>query len=95
MAVKSGFKVEPNLNFIKNNNFDEILSIFEKLKFKHDIYFFAGDLGVAPIHTKLFCEKIDNIHYIGTGMGNGRLDNYIKIKISKDGKKIGFEPIFF
>ena len=95
MAVKSGFKVEPNPNFIKNNNFDEVLSIFEKLKFKHDIYFFAGDLGVAPIHTKLFCEKIDNIHYIGTGMGNGRLDNYIKIKISKDGKKIGFEPIFF
>ena len=95
MAVKSGFKVEPNPDFIKNNNFDEILSIFEKLKFKHNIYFFAGDLGVAPIHTKLFCEKIDNIHYIGTGMGNGGLDNYIKIKISEDGKKIGFEPIFF
>ncbi len=95
MAVKSGFKVEPNPDFIKNNNFDEVLSIFEKLKLKHNIYFFAGDLGVAPIHTKLFCEKIDNIHYIGTGMGNGRLDNYIKLKISKDGKKIGFEPIFF
>lgn len=95
MAVKSGFKVEPNPEFIKENNFDEILSIFEKLKFKYNIYFFAGDLGVAPIHTKLFCEKIDNIHYIGTGMGNGRLDNYIRMSISKDGKELGFKPIFF
>ena len=95
MAVKSGFKIEPNPNFIKNNNFDQLLPIFEKLKSEHDIYFFAGDLGVAPIHTKLFCEKIDNIHYIGTGMGNGRLDNYVRIKISEDGKKIGIEPIFF
>jgi len=87
--------LEPNLPELIGNNFNEVFSIFEKSGIQNNIYFIAGDIAVAPAHTKVFCEKKNNIYFIATGMGNGRLDNYLKLKISEDGEKVSIEPIFF
>jgi len=95
MMNKRGIKISPNLPQIKNNNFNKFYSVIKKFSNKANVYLISGDIAVAPGHSKLFCEKDNNFFFIATGMGNGRLDNYLKIKISKDGEEIKIEPIFF
>ena len=95
MMTQKGYKISPNLPEIKTNNFEELLSIIKKINTKTNIYLFAGDIAVAPTHTKLFCEKENNIYYIATGMGNGRMDNYIRLEFSDDGNGLNIKPIFF
>jgi len=87
--------LEPNLPILLENNFNQLFSAFKNSGIRSNIYFIAGDIGVAQAHTKLFCEKKNNIYFIATGMGNGRLDNYLKLMISEDGKTLSIEPVFF
>ena len=95
MMTQKGYEIIPNLPEIKTNNFEDLLSIIKKINTKTNIYLFAGDIAVAPPHTKLFCEKESNIYYIATGMGNGRMDNYIRLEFSDDGNGLNIKPIFF
>lgn len=95
MMNQRGYEIYPNLNEVKTNNFNNLYSILKKINKKINIYLFAGDINVAPIHTKLFCKKEKNIYFIATGMGNGRLDNFISLEVSDDGKKLNIKPIFF
>lgn len=95
MMNQLGHEINPNLSEVKTNNFNDLYSILKKVNKKINIHLFAGDINVAPTHTKLFCEKKKNIYFIATGMGNGRLDNFISLKVSDDGKKLNIKPIFF
>ena len=78
-----------------NNNFNDVLSLFKDLKKEIKVFFIAGDLGVFHNRTVLFCEKNMNLYFIATGMGNKRLDNYLKVLISSDGEVLSINPIFF
>ena len=79
-----------------NNNFKEVTSLlFENLKKEIKVFFIAGDFGVFKERTVIFCEKNRNLYFIATGMGNKRLDNYLKVLISSDGEILSIKPIFF
>ena len=78
-----------------NNNFNDVLSLFKNLKKEVKVFFVAGDFGVFHHRTVLFCEKNKNFYFIATGMGNKKLDNYLKVLISADGEIVSINPIFF
>ena len=59
------------------------------------IFFIAGDVGAFENVTKIFCEKVDKIKFIATGMGSGKNDNFLKIKISDGGELVSIYPIIF
>ena len=81
--------------FFSNRNFNDVISLFDELESKIKIFFVAGDIGVLKQKTLIFCEKKDNLYFIATGMGNKRLDNYLKILISSEGKIVSMQPIFY
>ena len=62
----------------KKNNFNEIYDLLKKLDNK--IYFISGDLGAFNNGSEFFCSKKNNIHFIGSGMGNYVKDNYLTLK---------------
>jgi len=78
-----------------NNNFNYVLSLFQNLKKEIKVFFIAGDFGVFHHRTVLFCEKNKNFYFIATGMGNKKLDNYLKVLISLNGEIVSINPIFF
>ena len=82
-------------DFFSNSNFEEVISLFKKLKNKTKVFFIAGDVGVFKERTVIFCEKKNNFYFIATGMGNKRLDNYLKVAISSYGEILTFKPIFY
>tara|TARA_B100001123_G_C15341952_1_gene1035352 strand:+ start:4861 stop:5799 length:939 start_codon:yes stop_codon:yes gene_type:complete len=82
-------------DFFSNSNFEEVISLFKKLKNKTKVFFVAGDLGVFKERTVTFCEKKNNLYFIATGMGNKRLDNYLKVIISPYGEILTLKPIFY
>jgi len=81
--------------FFYKSNFDDVISLFDKLERKIKIFFVAGDIGVIKQNTLIFCEKKDNLYFVATGMGNKKLDNYLKISISSEGKILSIQPIFY
>ena len=81
--------------FFSKSNFEDVISIFKSLESKIKVYFVAGDIGVLKKKTMIFCEKKNNFYFIATGMGNKRLDNYLKVLISSDGEILSIKPIFF
>ena len=81
--------------FFYKSNFDDVISLFDKLERKTKIFFVAGDIGVIKQKTLIFCEKKDNLYFIATGMGNKRLDNYLEILISSEGKILSIQPILY
>ena len=82
-------------SLFKDDNFEEVLSIFNEIDEKINIYFIAGDIGVSYKKTVLFCEKNKNLNFIATGMGNKKLDNYLDLLISSEGKILSIRPVFF
>lgn len=84
----------PN-NLFKDDNFKDVVSLFNDIDKKINIYFIAGDIGVSHKKTVLFCEKKGNFTFIATGMGNKKLDNYIKLFISSEGEILSIRPVFF
>ena len=84
-----------NKDFFSNSNFEEVISLFKKLKNKTKVFFVAGDIGVFKERTVTFCEKKKNLYFIATGMGNKRLDNYLKVIISPYGEILTLKPIFY
>jgi len=92
-----GKKVISNVNkdFFSKSNFGDVISLFKNLENKIKIFFVAGDIGVLKDNTIIFCERKNNLYFIATGMGNKRLDNYLKILISSKGEILLIKPIFF
>lgn len=82
-------------NFFQDGNFKELKSLIDEISYENKIFYIAGDASVTSKATKLFCEKSQNSHYILTGMGSKTHDNFIKILINENGKKIVIDPIFF
>ena len=83
------------LDVPNNINFENVLDLFEDKKVNGDIFFIAGDVGASENVTKIYCEKVDKIKFIATGMGSGKNDNFLKIKISEDGELVSIYPIIF
>ncbi len=50
------------------------------------VYLFAGDLGANHIATPYMYYKKGNMHYIGSGMGEGKEDNFIIVRVEPDGE---------
>ena len=92
-----GKKVTSNVNkdFFSKSNFGDVISLFKNLENKIKIFFVAGDIGVLKEKTIIFCERKNNLYFIATGMGNKRLDNYLKILVSPEGEILLIKPIFF
>ena len=78
-----------------NINFENVLDLFKDKKVNNGIFFIAGDVGRFENVTKIFCEKVNKIKFIATGMGSGKNDNFLKINISEDGELISIYPIIF
>ncbi len=78
-----------------NINFENVLDLFKDKKVNNGIFFIAGDVGRFENVTKIFCEKANKIKFIATGMGSGKNDNFLKIKISEGGELISIYPIIF
>lgn len=51
------------------------------------VYLFSGDLG-SPWSDDCYHKLYRNIHYIATGMGDGKGDNYLEIDVLSDGDVI-------
>ena len=64
----------------KTNYWTSIAPLLESLI--SDVYFISGDFGAFPNGSELFCKKINNVTYIGSGMGGNRLDNFLKITVA-------------
>jgi len=92
-----GKKVKSNVkkDFFSKSNFGDVISLFKNLENKIKIFFVAGDIGVLKARTIIFCERKNNLYFIATGMGNKRLDNYLKILISSTGEILSIKPFFF
>ncbi len=82
-------------DFFPYSNFEEVISLFKKLNKKIKVFFVAGDIGAFKERTVTFCEKKNNLYFIATGMGNKRLDNYLKVIISPNGEILTLKPIFY
>lgn len=80
----------------KNKNFSKIYSMLNKDNIASNIFFISGDTGT---HYKskynLYCFKENNNFFISTGMGNDKLDNFLKIQFFNQGKNLTIIPIFF
>lgn len=50
------------------------------------IYIFAGDLGASNVVDAFSYDKYKNIHLIGSGMGGAVDDNFLIVKVKKDGQ---------
>lgn len=74
-----------------NPNFwSEVIPLFEKQEVP--IYFFAGDTGAYPNGMSHFYHQKGKLHFIGSGMGGGKKDNFILVNISRKGE-VSFELI--
>ena len=69
------------------NYSDIVRPLINKLAVEKNIYFFAGDigcksykLGQIPIDSfPIFYEKLNNIHFLATGLCENNNDNFIKV----------------
>ena len=53
---------------------------------KKPVYIFAGDLGAHNKATPYMYHKKNNISYVAGGMGNLKNDNFLIVRIGKEGK---------
>lgn len=72
------------------NFWKEVIPLFEDLD--QDVYFFAGDVGAFPNGNGYHYYEVGNLHFIASGMGGGKRDNFI-IVVVEDSKKVIFRLI--
>jgi hypothetical protein len=73
----------PKINF-----WSEIMPLLQSLK--QPVYCFAGDVGANHTTLPFFAAKEQNVHFLASGMGNLKEDNYLIINIKQD-KTIAIE----
>ena len=64
------------------NFWTEVVPLFTELE--NDVYLYAGDIGANVRSKNCFYDTFDNIHLIGTGVGNGKGDNFLITQIYSD-----------
>lgn len=77
----------------KNNNFYKIDNLVKKLD--TNIYFIAGDIGAFNNGSEFFCSKENNLHFIGSGMGNYVKDNYLALRYNQNTEQFEISLNFF
>lgn len=55
-------------------------------KYETPKWFFAGDVGSAYILEAYYEDHSENSHFYASGMGGGKDDNYLVVKVSKQGE---------
>ena len=50
------------------------------------VYCFAGDLGANSQRSPFFADREGPVHFIASGMGNLREDNYLVVEVARDKK---------
>ena len=72
-------------------NFDAVVLPLLK-KTNLPVYMFAGDIGAYPNKNSFFYHKEKNITLIASGMGGGKKDNFLIIKVNEE-KEVKIEMI--
>jgi len=72
------------------NFWSEIEPLFNQLP--NPVFMFAGDLGGGSWATDFYYDHYDNITFIGSGMGEGKGDNYVIINVSEN-KSVSYDKI--
>jgi 3',5'-cyclic AMP phosphodiesterase CpdA len=67
------------------NNFSSVVSPMLAATGK-PVYLFAGDLGANHLATPFMYHEKGNLHFIGSGMGQGKDDNFIIVRVGPDGQ---------
>ena len=90
---KYNIDIRPNSyhGFRKSNFWTEIYPFLKN--FKNNFYLISGDFGAYPNNKEFFCDKKENILFIGTGMGSGVNDNILVFQDQNN--ELIFEVIFF
>ena len=76
----------------KNEDFKNFL--VKNLNQKKNIYIFSGDTGLHDNGKELMCKQKLNRLMISSGMGSGKNDNFLRIKIFKD-NQVNLEVVKF
>lgn len=66
----------------KVNFHSEVKPLFQNLGVP--VYFFAGDLGAHEKPPSVLHHNEGNLHFIGSGMGAGKNDNYLIVRVLDD-----------
>lgn len=74
----------------ESNFWTDVIYLFTE--YENDIFFIAGDVGAHYSKTSVVYERIDNYHFIASGMGGGKKDNFMLVEIDKKGE-VNFELI--
>lgn len=85
-----------NIFFNQTNKKDEDFKNFliENLNKTKNIYIFSGDTGLHDNGKELMCKKSLNKLMVSSGMGSGKNDNFLRIKVFKD-NKVNLEVVKF
>lgn len=84
---KSKYDIKTNSReyYSKANKFyDSILGYLKGVR--KDVYLYSGDIGAFKYNPYAYYNKIDNITYLATGLGNGSKNTCIEILINPNGK---------
>ncbi len=86
-------KIRPNsyYGYETNNFWTEIYPFLQN--FKNNFYLISGDFGAYPNNKEFFCDKRENILFIGTGMGGGVNDNVLVFQ--NQNNELIFDVVFF
>ena len=69
----------PEINF-----WPEVMPVLQSCG--RPVYCFAGDVGARGLPTVFFADKVENVHLIASGMGNGTKDNYLLVEVNAEGE---------
>lgn len=73
----------PQINF-----WSEIMPLLHSIE--KPVYCFAGDVGANFKSASFFAHKENNVHFLASGMGSLKDDNYLLVKVGVD-KKVDIE----
>ena len=66
----------PDINF-----WPEVVPLLEATQ--KPVFLFAGDVGADPRKTAFSFHTFNNIRMISSGMGNGKMDNYLLVDVNR------------
>lgn len=68
-------------------------AVLPLLRRNQPVYLFAGDVGAQHNNANLYYHRMENMHFIASGMGNGRYDHYLDVLVSLDSVRIRCIPL--
>ncbi len=92
--IFGGVKINYEPHFPGHTNYWEDVHPLLKT-YPNNIYLIAGDLGCTDVVSAYTYHKMDNVHFLGSGVGGGNEDNVLIMDIDTEGnvhphfKKLG------